>query len=326
MAAVVVDVKEKSKAAVSSVVDPHPCNEVFEKGKFEVSLITEKSGIFSSSKPLLVFTPTSAGSYPVILFFHGFSCLGSFYSDFLNLIASHGYVIAAPQLYVMPTTSEMNEIKSAVEVITWLSSGLDPLLPTNVKGDISKLSLVGHSRGGKTAFSLALGWGSPSLPFSAIIGIDPVAGTKYFQPEPHILNPISQPFKISSPVTVIGTGLGPEKATPVTCPCAPNGFNHVAFFKKCKPTCAHFVAVDYGHMDILNDNPPGMTGFFTNIACKNGKGPRELMRKCCSGLVVASLKAYLDNDVSFLNAIYVDPSIAPIELNPVDVIYKTSST
>ncbi|CAK9323481.1 unnamed protein product [Citrullus colocynthis] len=298
---------------------------VFETGKFEVTAITVKSDIFSSSKPLLVFTPTNPGSYPLILFLHGFSCAGSFYSHLLRLIASHGYVIAAPQLYMMPTTSAMEEIKSASEVITWLRSGLNPLLPNDVKADISKLSLVGHSRGGNTAFSLALGYGRPSLPFSAVIGIDPVAGTKCFQPHPHILTPLSEPFNISAPITVIGTGLGPEKANPVTCPCAPDGYNHAAFFQKSKPTRAHFVAVDYGHMDVLNDNPPGITGLFTNIACKNGKGPRELMRKCCSGLVVASLKAYLDNDQSFLNAIYVDPSIAPVDLNPVELIYKPST-
>uniref|UniRef100_A0A0A0LIE1 Uncharacterized protein n=1 Tax=Cucumis sativus TaxID=3659 RepID=A0A0A0LIE1_CUCSA len=190
----------------------------------------------------------------------------------------------------MPTTSEMQEVKSATEVIKWLASGLNPLLPTNVEGDISKLSLVGHSRGGKTAFSLALGICRPSLPFSAVIGIDPVAGTKCFQPQPHILPPLSEPFKISAPITVIGTGLGPKSASPITCPCAPDGFNHVAFFSK-----------------------------------NNGKGSRKLMRECCSGLVVASLKAYLDNDESFLNAIYVDPSIAPVDLNPQKVMYKTSS-
>ena len=78
-------------------------------------------------------------------------------------------------------------------------------------------------------------------------------------------------------------------------------------------------------MDMLNDNPSGITGLLTNIACKNGKGSRKLMRECCSGLVVASLKAYLDNDESFLNAIYVDPSIAPVDLNPQKVMYKTSS-
>ncbi|KAE8651838.1 chlorophyllase-1 [Cucumis sativus] len=188
-------VKEEGKS-VSCAVDP---SEVFEKGKYEVRSMTKKSGMF-------IFTPTTP--------------------------ASHGYVIAAPQLYVMPTTSEMQEVKSATEVIKWLASGLNPLLPTNVEGDISKLSLVGHSRGGKTAFSLALGICRPSLPFSAVIGIDPVAGTKCFQPQPHILPPLSEPFKISAPITVIGTGLGPKSASPITCPCAPDGFNHVAFFSK----------------------------------------------------------------------------------------------
>lgn len=86
------------KRAIMAAIVVKEAKSVFETGKFEVTAITVKSDIFSSSKPLLIFTPTNPGSYPLILFLHGFSCAGSFYSHLLRLIASHGYVIAAPQV------------------------------------------------------------------------------------------------------------------------------------------------------------------------------------------------------------------------------------
>ncbi|KAI4301218.1 hypothetical protein L6164_034518 [Bauhinia variegata] len=81
----------------------------------------------------------------------------------------------------------------------------------------------------------------------------------------------------SIPVAVIGTGLGPKPASifpPI--PCAPDGFNHKEFFSKCKPPCAHFVAKDYGHIDMLDDDKSG-------CKCKNGTGPRDLTRRTVGG-------------------------------------------
>ncbi|KAJ4957313.1 hypothetical protein NE237_014096 [Protea cynaroides] len=298
---------------------------VFVTGKYEVEKKTVNSGATTITSPppksLLIFTPVKEGTYPVLLFLHGFALYNSFYSELLKHIASHGYIAIAPQLYnpLRMTTTGYEEIDSAAAVTNWFSQGLQSVLRENVEADLSKLALAGHSRGGKAAFALALGsYAKTSLSFSVLIGIDPVAGkSKAFQVPPIILTYQEESFNLGIPVMVVGTGLGDEKANPVICTCAPEGVNHDEFFKECKPTRGHIVATDYGHMDMLNDDPSGIIGWFSSISCKNGSQSRDLMRRCTGGIVVATIKAYLENDSADLKAILDDPSIAPTNLHPV---------
>ena len=94
----------------------------------------------------------------------------------------------------------------------WLTKGLPSVLPKGVEPNLSKIALAGHSRGGHTSFSLVLGHGKTNLKFSALIGLDPVAGTgKYSQISPKILTYEPSSFDITMPVLVIGTGLGEAK-------------------------------------------------------------------------------------------------------------------
>lgn len=103
------------------------------------------------------------------------------------------------------------------------------MLSTN----LSKLALAGHSRGGRTAFSLVLGHRKTNLKFSALVGLDPVAGAaKSSQISPKVLTYEPSSFDIAMPVLVIGTGLwagrGEEEHThtsPSLCPqgCQPQG-------------------------------------------------------------------------------------------------------
>ncbi|KAL6214659.1 hypothetical protein ACLB2K_014091 [Fragaria x ananassa] len=103
-------------------------------------------------------------------------------------------------------------------------------------------------------------------------------------------------------------------------PCAPDGVNHKEFFNESKPPCAHFVAKDYGHMDMLDDDPPGLVGALSGCLCKNGSGPKDLMRKSVGGIVVAFLKAYLNGEDGDLLAIVADPGLSPAKLDPVKFI------
>lgn len=148
-----------------------------------------------------------------------------------------------------------------------------------------------------------------------------MAGTgKCCPTEPHILTYVPHSFNFSIPVAVIGTGLGPEKWIPLAPPCAPEGVNHDEFYNECKPPCAHFVAKEYGHMDMLDDNLPGIIGKLSECMCKNGSGPKDKMRRSVGGIAVAFLRAYLESDDEDLKAVVADPSLAPAKLDPVEFV------
>ncbi|KAL6271567.1 hypothetical protein ACE6H2_028478 [Prunus campanulata] len=308
---------EKSKSAAQPLL----AASVFDKGNFPFKCITKEtthSSRFDSSappKPLLIVTPTIIGTYPVIVLLHGFILRNYFYQDLLEHIASHGFIAVAPQLYGLFSTGP-GEIESGAEVINWLAKGLQSLLPENVVPDFTKFALSGHSRGGKAAFALALGRAKTALSvkFSVLIGIDPVAGVnQLWRTEPYILTYEPQSFNLSIPVTVIGTGLGPEKKNALLLPCAPDGLNHKEFFYECKPPCAHFVVKDYGHMDMLD--LPFLVKALSGCMCKNGT-PKEPMKKTVGGIVVAFLKAYLNGEDEDLVTIVESPDVSPAKLEP----------
>ncbi|WRX08300.1 Chlorophyllase - like 1 [Theobroma cacao] len=97
-------------------------------------------------------------------------------------------------------------------------------------------------------------------------------------------------------VTVINTGLGLEAKNYMMLSCTFERVNHEEFFNECKPSCAHFVAKNYGHMDVLDDAPSKIIGKVSDYMCVNGKCPIDPMRKCVGGIVVASLNFYFEGE------------------------------
>ncbi|PHT46586.1 hypothetical protein CQW23_15744 [Capsicum baccatum] len=213
--------------------------------------------------------------------------------------------------------SQSDEVKRAAKVTEWVSKGLISVLPEKVQPDPLKLAVSGHSRGGKIAFALALLHGNSTptpLKFQALVGIDPVAGSSPSgRSAPKILKYIPQSFDQSIPVAVIGSGLGNQRAHCIFPPFGPNGVNHSEFFNESKPPCYYFLAKDYGHCDILDDE----IAYIASLVSKSGKGSKELLRKAVGGIVVAFLEAKLGGQVDFLNDIVKTPSLAPITLDPV---------
>lgn len=212
------------------------------------------------------------------------------------------------------------EIKTAAAITNWLSEGLQELLPSNIRPNLSKLGLAGHSRGGKVAFALALKKTFTSLRFSALIGIDPVDGMdKGKQTSPPVLTYIPRSFDLEMAALVIGSGLGEIKRNPLFPPCAPKGVNHEDFYNECRqPTC-YFVAKDYGHVDMLDDETKGIRGKTSYCLCKNGNS-REPMRRFVGGIIVAFCKAYLEGDFSPLMAIKDGGEKLPLELQKFDFL------
>ncbi|KAH0994068.1 hypothetical protein GBA52_005551 [Prunus armeniaca] len=311
-----------SSTSSSSVASTAATNVVFEIGKYKVVLqraepettcSTKSSNIpVPPPKPLLIGMPCEAGEFPLLLLLHGYLLSNSFYSQLIQHIASHGFIV----LYTIAGPDSTGEIKSTAAITNWLSEGLQFLLPPHVQANLSKLALAGHSRGGKVSFALALGKeGNTNRKFSALIGIDPVDGMdKGKQTPPPVLTYVPHSFDLDMAVMVIGSGLGEVKRNPLFPPCAPKGVNHEDFFNECQKPACYFVAKDYGHLDMLDDETKGIRGKSTYCVCKNGKS-REPMRKFVGGVVVAFLQAYLEGDSSHLMAIRdgLDETV-PVEL------------
>lgn len=214
-----------------------------------------------------------------------------------------------------------DEIKSAAAITNWLSKGLRHILPPNITPNLTKLCLAGHSRGGKTAFALALTKAAATtLKFSALIGIDPVDGMdKGKQTPPPVLTYIPHSFNLDMGVMVIGSGLGELRRNPLFPPCAPNGVNHKDFFNECRGPACHFVAKEYGHLDMLDDDTKGFRGKSTYCLCKNGES-RGPMRRFVGGVMVAFMEAYLNGDASELMCIRFGQVPAPVELQTIEFL------
>ncbi|XP_054792521.1 chlorophyllase-2-like [Prosopis cineraria] len=295
--------------------------DVFETGNFTTQLQRVDSAVnFSPPKPLLIATPLEPGNFPLFLFLHGYLLYNSFYSQLILHIASHGFIVVAPQLYTVAGPDISNEIGSTAAITNWLAEGLSKFLPPNVKPNCSKLALGGHSRGGKTAFAVGLKKlnTTTNLKFSALIGIDPVDGMdRGKQTPPPVLTYKPHSFDFDMASLVIGSGLGELKKNPLFPPCAPKGVNHEDFFDECPKPSWHFVARNYGHLDMLDDETKGIIGKGSYCLCKNGES-RKPMRRFVGGAIVAFLKAYLLADDRDLIAIRDRPQNVPLDLKTIE--------
>ncbi|WJX17141.1 Chlorophyllase-2 [Trifolium repens] len=293
---------------------------VFETGKYTTQLLRIDSCSHTQDVPppksLLIATPIEGGKFPLLLFLHGYLLYNSFYSQLIQHVASHGFIVIAPQLYTVAGPDITDEIYSVAAITNWLSKRLSKILPPNIIPNLDKLALGGHSRGGKTSFAIALRKLNitTNLKFSAIIGVDPVDGTDTGnQTSPPILTYVPRSFNYDMATLVIGSGLGDVKKNLLFPPCAPKGVNHENFFNECNKPSWHFVADDYGHVDMLDDDTKGVRGKFSYCLCKNGES-RKPMRIFVGGVIVAFLKAYLDGDNVDLLAIRDKNVSIPLEM------------
>ncbi|KAF3621184.1 Chlorophyllase-2, chloroplastic [Capsicum annuum] len=139
---------------------------------------------------------------------------------------------------------------------------------------------------------------------------------------PSVLTYIPHSFNsLDMTVMVLGSGLGEVKKNPLFPACAPKGVNHRDFYNECgKPVC-YFLAKDYGHNDMLDDETKGIRGKATYCLCTKEKS-RVPMRKFVGGVLVAFLKAYLEGNSSNLVAIRDGNVTLPVELQDIDFLVQ----
>lgn len=234
--------------------------------------------------PLLILAPDMPGNYPVVVFQHGFMTWNEAYSEVLSHLASHGFVVVAPQMYEpglaallgQPTAAE--EALTAAQVLSWLPTGLPATL--GYSPETRRLGLAGHSRGGKVAWLILVA--EPSRA-QAVAGVDPVDGTG--GPFGNQARVAQGPFAFSLPALVIGTGLGGN--------CAPVGDNHEQFYAASGSPAWHVVIPDAGHADMLDE----AAAIAASSVCPGGPD-RAAVRRLTAGLLVAFFRGSLQGDAS----------------------------
>ena len=267
----------------------------YEQGELSVTLTT----IPDTTAPaeLDVYTPSSPDTYPVIIFQHGFSASIKAYETIATQLASHGFVVVLPQMYppgdfgAAPTPEE--EAALGVEIISWVEANINTYIP--VTGDTALLGLSGHSRGGQTAYRMAL---LVEEKVKALSGVDPVDGLEIFGQSLVITGPLS--FDI--PTYILGTGLGPIVVNDFLA-CAPEdiGPNH---FYCANPSPTWLVtATTHGHGDMIDEED-------YSDSCPGGPD-RDGMRSLTGGTLAAFFSGILQSNQSAL-AVLSDSGSAPV--------------
>lgn len=271
-------------------------------GELEVQVISLYAGQqFSNPVQMDIYTPKDSFRYPVIVFQHGYSGSIKEYETILNHLASHGFVVVAPQMYP-PSGSWMTyeeEAALGVQIISWLQENLNNIVP--VKADTSLLGLAGHSRGGQAAYRMAI---QEPETVHALAGVDPVDGNA---PDNQA---VIGPLDFTIPTYILGTGLGPVNVADFPASCAPaeRGYQH--FYPENPHPAWLAVATENGHTDMLDESDLCPDGTSCTTFCPSGPN-RDGMRSFTAGTLAAFFSGTLQGEEKALSVL-TDNADAPV--------------
>lgn len=223
----------------------------YQAGPYEVTTVTIAEGQQGAPRGGLLFAPQSPGRYPLIQFQHGFSSSVDSYPFMLGRLASHGFVVFAPQMYAPGNPANSpgipEEVQAAADVSAWLKSSVNVLLQ-GAQADPALFGIAGHSRGGQVAWRLLSDAGVPA---QALAGVDPVDGNA--PPFSNDTGPLvtAMPLRFGFPVHVLGTGLG-ALGGPLA--CAPEVRNYQKFVDAQHDAVYAVLADEHGHADMTDSN------------------------------------------------------------------------
>lgn len=271
-----------NSAASAQAATYQDTGDPFFPGNLAVHTIDVDACDFGAPTALRIHAPVSPDEYPVVVFQHGFMLRNSAYDEILQHVASHGFVVVAPQMYEPgigpllgnPTAAEEAELGR--QILNWLPNHLQEVTQFAARTD--RIGIAGHSRGGKVAWLMAVA--DPGR-FLGIAGVDPVDGAG--GPFGNQSRVTQGTFPFSIPALIIGTELGGD--------CAPTGDNHVQFYAASQSPAWHFVALNEGHGDMLDEPEAQSAAAF----CASDPD-RSGMRQLTAGLLTFLFRAALQGD------------------------------
>jgi chlorophyllase len=252
----------------------------FVAGPLEVAQRDLAEGELGAPKPVRLTAPTTPGTYPVVQFQHGFLSDRRAYDEVVSHLASHGFVVVAPQMYPadgvpLGKMTALDEAKAARRVAEWAQAYAAAVMGS--AADARPLGVAGHSRGGKVTWLLTAQLQHPAR---AIVGVDPVDGRggPLLSAQPEAL---PGAVDTAPPSLVVGMALGGS--------CAPEGDNFQHFFERTTPPTTLLLVKNQGHGDMLDADVD------TAGLCATGPDRRET-RRVTGGALAAFFRWRLQDD------------------------------
>ena len=271
----------------------------YDAGPLLVQEIAVAAGEQGAPRRGLLFAPSEGGPWPLVQFQHGFSSSVDSYQFMLTRLASHGFVVFAPQMYEGGNPADApgipDEVAAAVAVSDWLKAKVASLLGTGV--NTAAFGLAGHSRGGQVAWRMLAEAGVRA---TALSGVDPVDGNA--PPFSSDTGPLitANPLRFGFAVQVQGTGLGRQGEAFA---CAPAVRNYEKFIAAGQDRVYGVVATEHGHADMTD------TDCVTcRAACVSNPSPG--MPEFTAGQLVAYYSLRLKSDAAaarFLSEVSAAP-------------------
>jgi chlorophyllase len=285
------------------------CDDLYGLGRLSVQVISLAAHEqFDNPVPMDIYAPKEPFRYPVIIFQHGFTGSIKGYETILHHLASHGFVVVAPQMYPAgggmggPYPTPEEEAALGVQIIAWVQENIKHVVPVNA--DARVLGLSGHSRGGQIAYRMAL-----QVPekITALSGVDPVDGLVIFGQTLAVTGPLT--FDI--PTFILGAGLGPVPPpnTQFDLSCAPAEIGYQHFYDNNPSPSWLAVATEHGHTDMIDEEDLCPTEPCTTF-CPGGPD-RDGMRSFTAGTLAAFFSGTLQKNCRALSVL-TDPEAAPV--------------
>jgi chlorophyllase len=268
------------------------------RGPLETVTVDLAEGEAGAPKPMRLHAPAVSGTYALVQFQHGFTADVRTYDAMLGHVASHGFVVVAPQMYPadgipLGKPKAAWEAEDAAEVVRWTAAHAAAVVGSADDG--GPPALVGHSRGGKVAWLVSK---SGAVPLRGLVGVDPVdgRGSALLAAQDEAL---PEPLSEGHPSLVIGMELGGG--------CAPEGDNHVHFYERAAAPTRHAVVAGHGHGDMLDLDVD------SGGLCLTGPDRRGALATV-AGLATAQLRVFLQGD-STMGEVLARGEGAPLEVS-----------
>jgi len=274
-----------------------PASDPIEAGDYAV-ISGEESYTTPDGTNVTVYTyvPEASGTYPAVIFGHGFMLSPDLYASYGAHLASWGFVVLMPDYpgNMFSPTDHRTLKEYGIGLIDWLEGEPGSLAG---KVEIGKIAMTGHSLGGKVAMMVA----TEDSRVKAVFGIDAVdatgGGPMGGGPTPE--NPSVTPELmglIDIPMVSLGETLSGEGGGLFSQACAPSDQNYQQYFSYAEGPALEITILNASHMSFLDDPNCGITC----SVCTAGTDDTDMTRALTQRYLTAFFQATLNGNRGYL--------------------------